>query len=75
MLTIVLIALPLLAAWLAIGVYRNTKVMPIQSGEAEQQQIAASLQVITDDDSIKSDRERVDELQQHFEDDDELPSE
>ena len=64
--------MPLLAAWLAIGVYRNTKVAPIQSGAAEQQQIAANLKVITDDDSIKSDRERVDELQQRIEDEDEF---
>ena len=72
LLAIFFVALPLLAAWLAIGVYRDTKVVPIKTGQAEQQQIEASLQVIADDDSIKSDRQRVDELQQQLEDEDDL---
>ena len=65
-LMICFLAIPMLAAWLALGVYRRTRVIPLQPGQQELEQIAKNLKVISDDDSIKSDRQRVDELQQQI---------
>ena len=69
LLVLFFITMPLIAGWLALTVYRNTKVQPIVKKESELQTISDELNVIASDKSIMSDRERVEQLQRQLRDD------
>lgn len=67
-LTLFFVGMPVIAAWLALVVYRSTKAMPIQTGKTDQRTISDNLKAMADDESIKSDRQRVDELRRQLND-------
>ena len=69
LLTLFFIGIPVVATWLALGVYRSTKVKPIRTVADDQKSISNNLRMIANDQDIKSDRERVDELRQQLNDD------